>query len=540
MSDPIRTYLARYRNRKMALAGILTLSAAQAASLVPVALIVRDIFDRALPQLDARGLVWRIGLIPALFALNSLVVLLNRQLTLTVIKRAISGLRVDLLDRVAKLARGSYVRLDTGGLHDKIVHDTERVDSMTSAFLAQIMPGILVMIVLSQLLLRQSAHLFILVLVAVPLVYAVDRLLRSVVFRRLSRFHGDFSEFSKGALFMLQHGELIRLSTAEEMELSRQRDRIRNLEASGRDMAWMTTAYAVAQGNVVVIVGALVLLVGGLQVIGGSMTTGALLSYYVNLNLLNMYMRNVFGALPAITEGLASLNTLARFLPDDGAPESVGSAFPGFSGSLVIEDVHFRHAGASHGLSAVNFTVRMNRTFGILGASGSGKTTLIHLLTGLHVPRSGRVLVDGTDIRDFDGASYRRKIGVLQQHPTFFSGTIRENLAYGVPDATEERMREACRTSEIDEFVESLEKGYETAVGESGVTLSGGEKQRLAIARALLRDPELLILDEPDNNLNPEMIRRILGAIKARGTTVVLISHDRDLMSGVDDHYEII
>ncbi len=512
---------------------------AQAALLVPIAFAVQGVFDQALPSGDVRGLAWRAGIIPLLFAANGGAALLNRHFSVRAVKASVAALRADLLEKAVHWSRERHARLDAAAAHTRLVQDTERVDVMANAFVSRIVPGTAVSLALCGVLLYQHAGLFLLLLVVLPLAVGVNRMVGRAVKRGARQFHADFAAYSKGALFVLQFAELVTLSSAEGKETDRQRRNVDALRASGTRSSLLYAAYAALQANVVVLVGAIVLFVGGLLVVRGSLTVGALLSFYVNLNLLNTYLREALGAVPSLIEGRESLEALRPLLEDDRRP-GAGEAFSGVREGVAFEGVGFRYPDSSFALQGVDFSVRKNELFGIFGASGTGKTTLIRLLAGMHAPEQGRVLVDGTPVGAFDGASYRRKIGVLPQHPLLFPGTIRENLTYGLDGVDDARLREVCRLCRIDEHVARLEKGYDTEVGEFGVKLSGGQKQRLALARALLRDPDLLILDEPDNNLGVELAAELVRDVRARPMTVILITHNERLMALVDRHYRLV
>ncbi len=512
------------------------LSVIQAALLIPIALTVQTLFDRVLPEQDVRGLVFGAILIPALFAANGAVALLTRHMNLRAVKTAVGNLRTDLLKKAICRTRERYSQLDAAATHDHIVQDTERVDRLANAVLSQFLPAVIVSLALALMLLRQDVGLFLLLLICAPLAYGASRLVGAALKRSIRKFHQDFSSFSQGALFVLQFAELIGLSAAEKPELERQRRQVEAVRKSSGWMAWMYSAYWVLQGNVIVLVGAAVLLVGGLQTLRGTLTVGALLSFYVNLNLLTNHLRTVSNSIPTIIEGRESLLALQPLLEDDARP-SAGSAFDRLRSQIDFQDVSFSHPESNFVMRNVSFTVNKNELFGIFGPSGSGKTTLVRLLTGQYEPKQGQISIDGQDIRAFDGSSFRKRIGVLSQDVPIFPGTVRENLTYGLDEVDEARLTAVCRICRIDGFIEQLADKYDTVVGDFGARLSGGQKQRLALVRALLRQPDLLILDEPDNNLGTALITEIIQDIRRLPLTVIIISHNERLMSLVDRHY---
>jgi subfamily B ATP-binding cassette protein MsbA len=205
-------------------------------------------------------------------------------------------------------------------------------------------------------------------------------------------------------------------------------------------------------------------------------------------------------------------------------------------GEVAFEHVSFEYSKNTPVLRDVSFRATAGTTTALVGPSGSGKSTLIGLVMAFHRPRNGRVLVDGVDLASVKLADYRSQLGVVMQDNFLFDGTVRENIAYSRPDATDEEVRMVARVAHCDEFVETFEKGYDTVVGERGVKLSGGQRQRVAIARAILADPRILILDEATSSLDSEseaLIRDGLRSLR-RGRTTFVIAHRLSTIESAD------
>ncbi|MCE7959424.1 MAG: ABC transporter ATP-binding protein, partial [Acidobacteria bacterium ACB2] len=251
------------------------------------------------------------------------------------------------------------------------------------------------------------------------------------------------------------------------------------------------------------VVGAAVMWAGARQIFDGTLTLGGFFTYTVFLGFLVAPVFQVVAIGTQLTEALAGLERMREVLgerPEDRDPRRT-VALPPLSGEVVFEDVAFSYREGAPVLSGVSFVAAPGTVTALVGPSGSGKSTIIGLVAAFHVPTGGRVTVDGVDLATARLDSYRGQLGVVLQESFLFDGTIRENVLFGRPSATEEELLSACRTARVDEFAEAFEKGYDTVVGERGVKLSGGQRQRVSIARAILADPRILILDEATSSL---------------------------------------
>jgi len=285
---------------------------------------------------------------------------------------------------------------------------------------------------------------------------------------------------------------------------------------------------------------AAVLLVGGHQVIEGSLTIGDFAAFYTYLLMLIAPMRGLGMSLGVAQRATASGARIFEVL--DRAPAIVSppdaGTLPAGGGAVRFEDVTFSYEGApSPALESVSLEITAGRTVALVGATGSGKTTLVALLSRLYDVDSGAVSIDGVDVRDVDVLDLRAQIAVVDDSPFLFSQTVAENIAYANPEAPREEVERAARAAQADRFIARLPDGYDTRVGERGVTLSGGQRQRIAIARALLADPRVLILDDATSAVDATTEQEIKSALAElmRGRTTLVIAHRLSTIALADE-----
>jgi len=515
-------------------------AAAQSFLLLPVLLLIRHAVDTAIPQRQI-GLLIAIGAgIFALRAAGSLVALWLRAAHLRVLKEAIFRLREDLLGRLFMLSRSAYTRLDRDTTHARIVLDTERLDEASHAVVARLIPAVFSAAVLLLLLALLEPRLLLLMLALAPLLLLTTRATGRRVRRRVVQFQRAFETFSNGILFVLQHMELTLVQSYEGREAQRRIFDMGRLKEASRRMAFIYAVHGQVQTITVTLCGVVILVAGGAAVAAGQLTIGGFLSFWVAAGLLNQQIMTIVGGLPDVIAGNESMVTLYRFATTCEPRPYRGREVIPFQGRLELDGVEFGYGGAPI-VRDVSLDIGPGETVAIVGPNGAGKSTLLQLILGFYRPARGELRADGTPFDRLDLVELRRAIGVVMQHPSFFAGTVRENITYGYPEATTEQVEHASRLALADDFIQSLPQGYDTPIGEEGILLSGGEVQRIAIARALLRRPRLLILDEPTNHLETAAIHRLLDHLATldQRPGVVIISHDPEVLGYADRIYRL-
>jgi ATP-binding cassette subfamily B protein len=285
---------------------------------------------------------------------------------------------------------------------------------------------------------------------------------------------------------------------------------------------------------------AIILLVGGRQVMNGSLTLGDFTAFYAYLLMLIAPMRQLGVVLGLAQRATASgarvfelLDREPRIVTPPGAPP-----LPAGHGRVELRNVRFAYEGASMpALRDIDLVVEAGTTVALVGATGSGKSTLVRLLGRLYDVTEGSVLIDGADVREVDLVSLRREIAVVDDDPFLFSASVRENIAYGRPDATDAEIELAAERAQAAGFIAELPNGYDTRVGERGLTLSGGQRQRVAIARALLADPRILVLDDATSSVDASTEQAIKAALREvmAGRTTFVIAHRLSTIALADE-----
>jgi ABC-type multidrug transport system fused ATPase/permease subunit len=442
-------------------------------------------------------------------------------------QRLIYEMRIRIQEHIGRLPIAFYDANKTGTLVSRIMSDVEGVRNLIGTGLVELVGGLLTAVISTFLLFRTSAIMTLVVLVIVGAFATVlQRAFKTV--RPIFRERGKITAEVTGRLTETLGGvRVIKGYHAEDREASvfaggAQR-LLDNVLQSITTLSVMTLASTVLMG----IVGALVMFLGARQVAAHRMNSGDFVMYTALLVFMIAPVIQIVNIGTQVSEALAGLERTREILrerPEDEDPART-VVLPLINGDVEFQEVSFSYEQGKPVLHGISFMAAPGTSTALVGSSGSGKSTIIGLINAFHSPNEGKLLVDGIDLSTVALSSYRRQLGLVLQESFLFDGTIRENVAFSRPDATEEQIADACHIANVTEFVNNFPDGYNTIVGERGVKLSGGQKQRVSIARAILADPRILILDEATSSLDSEseaLIQEGLAYLMQSRTTFVI------------------
>jgi ABC-type multidrug transport system fused ATPase/permease subunit len=530
-----QTFAGLFGDSRQLVAGSIAVAVAQSVSLVPIALIVRHVFDSDIPGGHTGALVGNGALVLALFATNGALGLWSRYWILRANKRAITELRVKLVAKLYSLPRAYFDRADVGVLHATLIQDTERLDVMANALMAQALPAFLITTVLLVAMAYINPFLTVLLVAVTPLLAFLARRIGRAGRVWAGRYHADYDTFAAHAQVGFRAMTLTKALGAEELEVAARRREAEALEGSSRTMSWLLAAYAQTQSTIAAIAGVIVLIVGGAAVSSGSMSLGSLLGFYAVVALLRAQLLGVLSATPNVVAGADSMTRVQAVLDASEAQPYSGEREIEWTGAIALEGVRFGYRDRAV-VDGIDLRVEPGERVVLAGPNGAGKSTILYLLLGLYRPWQGRALAGGVPFDELDLNALRQRIGVVLQDPIVFRGSVLDNVRYGRPGAGETQVRRALELAGAASFVAELPDGLETQVGDEGGLLSGGQRQRLAVARALVREPRLLILDEPSVHLDQDGLLRLLETLAnvASKPGILIVTHDEALFGLAD------
>jgi len=444
-------------------------------------------------------------------------------------QRLIAEMRRRVQQHVGMLSVSYYDENRTGTLVARIMTDVEGVRNLVGTGLVDFVGGMLTALLVFFYLLRQSAT----VTLTVFSVVAVFVVVLQFGFKRIRpifRERGKINAEVTGRLTESLGGvRVIKGYHAEEREAQVFSLGVDRLLANVMKSLTMTSVLGSASTTVLGIVSALVMWLGGHAVLRGTWTVGDYFSYNFFLATMIAPVFQIVNIGTQLTEAFAGLDRTREIMSELEENQTPGRTvqMPPINGTVIFDSVEFAYSADKPVLHGISFEASPGTVTALVGSSGSGKSTIISLVCAFHTPSSGKVLVDDIDLSTVDLNSYRSQLGVVLQDSFLFDGSIRENIMFSRPHATEEQFLFACRTARVDEFAERFPDAYETIVGERGVKLSGGQRQRLSIARALLAEPRILILDEATSSLDSESEAMIQAGLTQlmQGRTTFVIAH---------------
>ena len=506
---------------------------ATAASLAPPPLAQRAIDDGIVPG-DLSTLNW----VVVAFVVAALVYwgasYAQTYLVGWVGQRALQDLRVQIFQHLQRMPVGFYERRQAGVLISRLTNDVQALDSLVTDSIVTLFQSSLTLIGTIVILLLLDAELALLTFLMFPLVFVA-----SLLFRIASADAYGRTRETIGAITAYLQETLsgIRVVRSFGQEPRHER-RFAALNDENREANMVTVRLNAAYFPAIEFLGSLatvgILLYGGYQVIDGDVTVGVLVAFIAALNQFFDPIQALSQLYTQYQAGMAALDKIFELLDEEpdlvDAPDAVALPVP-LRGEILFDDVTFeyrsRDGSCVRALTDVSLSIPPGQTVALVGATGAGKSTFAKLVARFYDPSGGRVLVDGIDLSQAVTSSLRSQMGIVPQEAFLFSGTIRDNVLFGRPDASDEDVWAALRGVGADDFVRALDDGLDTQIGERGVQLSAGQRQLVAFARALLADPRILILDEATSNVDLHTEGRIEAGLRRllAGRTAIVIAH---------------
>ncbi len=444
-------------------------------------------------------------------------------------QRMISDLRKQVQAHIGRLPVTFYDANKTGVLVSRIMSDVEGVRNLIGTGLVEFVGGIMTAVLALVILLRISTLMTVVAFV-VLMGFALFLNKAFSTIRPIFRARPKINAEVTGRLTESLGGvRVVKGYHAESREEEVFGGGVQRLLDNVLKTLTATSLMSLSGATLTGIVSAVIMYLGARQIIAGTMTLGTFITYVFFLGLMVAPVFQIVAIGTQITEAITGLERTREILNESMEDQDPNRtmALGRIEGNVSFEDVHFSYEANKEVLHGISFESNPGTVTALVGPSGSGKSTIIGLLSAFYTPTTGRVLVDGVDLSKVLLSSYRTQLGVVLQETFLFDGSIRENVSYARPEASEEEIMAACRIARVDEFADTFEKKYNTVVGERGVKLSGGQKQRVSIARAILADPRILILDEATSSLDSESEALIQEGLRylMRGRTTFVIAH---------------
>ncbi|MGE8067684.1 ABC transporter ATP-binding protein [Pseudomonas sp. NPDC089569] len=531
------------RPHRLAIAGLLGLSVCASALVLVQPWLTKLLIDDGLLARNFPMLVLIAGLMIVAGLLGTALSGINRYLHTRLSGRMLFALRDDLYRHLQTLSPSFYGQRRIGDLMSRLDGDVAEIQRFAVDSLFSAVSSVIGLVVAVAMLLTLSWKLSLLALVLIPLDVLWLRWMRRKVERDVRQLRERSADMSSFMVETLPVMKFIQSAGQQQREA-------RRLETLGQGYMSQLLRLQVTEfftqavpGTLTSLSRACAFLIGGYWVVQGTWQLGALIAFSTYLGMAVGPVQSLLGLYVAVQRMTVSLGRVMELRGEQPTVLSPESPQPmPTCGELRFDDVHFSHPGRSSTLRGIEARIPYGLKVALSGGSGVGKSTLIDLLQRHHDPQSGRVLLGEVDVRELDLFQLRRRIAVVSQDIVLFRGSLADNLAYAVPDASREAVAEVARLAQLDSLIASLPEGLDSPLGERGQQLSGGQKQRIAIARALLQDPLILVLDEATSAVDEATEREVIEAIDRlfAGRTRILISHRPSTLADADLRFELL
>ena len=448
-----------------------------------------------------------------------------------------AGLRGAMVRRLQQLSIAFHKEMAAGKIQSKVMRDVEAVEALASQLFTTALSVCTNFLITLGIVLFTNIYVFLMFLVCIPLAV----LLRQLFMKKMRDSSKDFrvtvENTSAAVMDMIELVPVSRAHALEKFEIKKITENVVDVAKSGYRFDYIQNLFGAAHWVVFAFFRILCLIVTGIMAYGGLITVGAVTLYQSYFGDLIGQVSSIINLMPIFAKGSEAISSIGEILYAYDVEDNSGKhKLNILEGEYCFENVHFKYDEDTPVLNGLDLKVKKGETVAFVGESGAGKTTIMNLIIGFNKATSGRITIDGYDINDLDLHEYRKHISVVPQSTVLFSGTIRDNITYGSSGIGDGQLNEAIKMARLEKVVEALPQGLDTSIGEHGSKLSGGQRQRIAIARAIIRNPSVIIFDEATSALDSETEREIQAAIDtlSKGRTTFIVAHRLSTIRNAD------
>lgn len=528
-SNPLQTFLALLVNERGKIAAALAIGVVKHLPLMFMPIVVGTVVNVIVSRPDdaVRQLALNTAFILALLLSNVPLHMWFIGFMSTAVRSVEARLRTSLVWRMHELSVAFHERFQSGRLHSKVLRDVESIEMLFRDLLNNMFMALMTLLFAMTVAVRREPLVALFFLLSVPLAVGLIRIFRSSIARRNREFRSAVESMAAMVSEMLSMLPITRAHAVERSEMRRVGTQFEKVKNTGINVDKANALFGASSWVTFHTFQFACLLFTGYLAFRGRIQVGDVVMYQGFYADIVRSVGMIVGVLPNISRGFESIRSLGEVLecPDIELNEGKREVDT-VRGEFAFEHVTFTYPeGTVPAINGLDYHVEAGECVAFVGESGSGKTTLMNLVMGFRRPQEGRILLDGQDMQELDLRTYRRFLAVVPQNTVLFSGSIRENVLFGLDGVEEDRLREILDMANVSEFLRQLPHGLETTVGEHGAMLSGGQRQRVAIARALIRDPRVIILDEATSALDvasEALVQEAIERLTADRTTFIV------------------
>lgn len=485
-----------------------------------------------------RNIVFYTVLMVSLIALNVPMNYLYTDYKSQATRYAETGLRKALIRKLQQLSIAYHVDTQSGRLQSKIIRDVEAVEGLSTNLFLSTLNIVLNITIALAVTISKSRIVFLFFLITTPIAAITMVSFRSVMKKRNYEFRKEMEQTSARVMEMVELIPVTRAHALEEEEIEKMSGQLFDVAEKGYRLDLIQALFGSVGWAIFQVFQIICLAFTGYLAFRGDILAGDITLYQSYFSTIVNQVSSIIALVPMIAKGIESVNSIGEVLLSEDVEHNEGKTpIAEVNGTFSFRDVHFcYHDGEKDILNGLNLEVKQGETIALVGESGAGKSTILNMVIGFYLADGGKVLLDGQDLREIDLRSYRRHLAVVPQTSILFSGTIRDNITYGCDDITEEQLAQVIEAANLKDLIDSLPKGLDTMVGEHGGKLSGGQRQRVSIARALIRNPKIIVLDEATSALDSISEKMIQQAVDnlTEGRTTFIVAHRLSTIRNAD------